>query len=49
MIQNHNVTIIRINLVDSDFSTYRLINQIYMHISKLTNKQIEEKNKKIKE
>ena len=49
MIQDHEITLFRTNTDDSGFSTYRLTNQIYMCISKLTEKQTKEKNKKIKE
>ena len=46
MIENHEITVIRTNPDDLNFSTCRLINQIYMHISKLTNWR---KKQKIKE
>ena len=36
MIENHEITVIRTNPDDLNFSTCRLINQIYIHISKLT-------------
>ena len=49
MIEGHEITLFRTNTDDSGFSTYKRINQIYMYISKLTEKQTKEKNKKIKE
>ena len=48
MIEGHEITLFRTNTDDSDFSPYRLINQIYMHISKLSEKKTKEKNKKLK-